>query len=92
MTLDFKLFFSVLFFIEQVVGKILFLTLLGILDFLMLVRTGQLVSLSQSKFESLGPSNLIWRLTILGECYFQKGWMMPLAISMTLSYINPTSV
>ena len=51
MILDFKLPFLALLFIEKVVGKVVFLTLLGILGFLMLVRTGQLVSLSQSKLE-----------------------------------------
>ena len=72
MILDLKLPFWVLFFIEQFGGKVLFLTLSGTLGFLMLVRTGQLVSLSQSKFESVGLSNLIWRWTILDEKYFQK--------------------
>ena len=72
MILDLKLPFWVLFFIEQFVGKVLFLTLSVTLGFLMLVRTGQLVSLSQSKFGSVGLSSLIWRCTILDEKYFQR--------------------
>ena len=88
MILDHKLPFWLLFFIEQFVGKVLFLTLSGTLGFLMLVRTGQLLSLSQSTFESVGLSNLIWRWTILDEKYFQKSWMMLLAISMILSCID----
>ena len=72
MILDHKLPFWLLFFIEQFVGKVLFLTLSGTLGFLMLVRTGQLLFLSQSTFESVGLSNLIWRWTILDEKYFQK--------------------
>ena len=72
MILDFKLSFCVLFFIEQLVGKVLLLTLSGTLGFLMLVMTGQLVSLSQPKFESVGLSSLIWRWIILDEKYFQK--------------------
>ena len=47
-------------------------TLSGTLGFLMLVRTGQLVSLSHSKFGSVGISNLIWRWNILDKKYFQK--------------------
>ena len=47
------------------------LTLSETLAFLMPVRTGQLVSLSQSKFESVGISNLIWTWTILDKKYFQ---------------------
>ena len=72
MILDVKFPFWVLFFIEQFVGKVLFLALSRTLGFLMLVRTGQLVSLSPSKFESVGLSDLIWRWTILDEKYFQK--------------------
>ena len=45
--LGFKLPFSVLFFIEQIVGKVLFLTLLGIFGSFILLTTGQLVFLSQ---------------------------------------------
>ena len=56
MILDFKSSFSVMFFTDQVIGKVLNLTLLGIFGFLMLVKTGQLVSLSQSKLESVGSS------------------------------------
>ena len=63
--LDFKLPFSVLFFTEQVSGEVLFLTLLGTLCFLMLLRTGQMVFPSQSKLESVGPSGLICRWTVL---------------------------
>ena len=47
-------------------------TLSGTLGFLMLLRTGQLVSLSHSKFGSVGISNLIWRWNILDKKYFQK--------------------
>ena len=72
MILDLKLPFWVLFFIEQFVGKVLFLTLSVTLGFLVLVRTGLLVSLSQSKFGSAGLSSLIWRCTILDEKYFQR--------------------
>ena len=45
--LGFKLPFSVLFFIEQIVGKVLFLTLLGIFGSFILLTTGQLVFRSQ---------------------------------------------
>ena len=49
------------FFHWVIVGNVLFLTLLGILVSLMLLRTGQLFSLSQSKLECVGLSNSIWR-------------------------------
>ena len=63
--LYFKLPFPVLFFTEQVSGEVLFLTLLGTLGFLMLLRTGQMVFPSQSKLESVGPSKSICRWTVL---------------------------
>ena len=53
--LGFKLPFSVLFFIEQIVGKVLFHALQDWpIDLPMSIKIG-----------SAGPSNLIWRRTIL---------------------------
>ena len=54
MMLVFKLPFSVLVFIKRIVEKVPFLPLLEVLGFLMLVKAGQLVFLSQSKLESVG--------------------------------------
>ena len=65
MILGFKLSFTVLFFIVQVVAKIQFFTLLVILGNLMLIRTNQLVSLSQSKLEIVGSSDFILSCAIL---------------------------